>query len=153
MYHLKTSYTYLSHSSFHNDSDAGWEVGESLLQQTVVCDTVFLKAVEEGCWCVLHLRLLDDHNTLEVGVHTGWLHVSPNYNVGVVASALLGIINSVKVLVKEVIEAFMYAICLRHQYCVTFNRRVKDGSNCVNLGIKTQRGELFITHAPISLNI
>ena len=38
----------------------------------------------------------------------------------------------------------MYAICLCHQYRVAFNGRVKDGSNCVNLRIKAQRGELFI---------
>ena len=68
-----TEYTYLSHGSLHNDPDAWWEVGESLLQQTVVCDAVLLKAVEKGCWCVLHLRLLSDHHTLEVGIHTGGL--------------------------------------------------------------------------------
>ena len=38
----------------------------------------------------------------------------------------------------------MYAICLCHQYRVAFNGRVKDGSNCVNLGIKARREELSI---------
>ena len=39
----------LLHGSFHNDPDAGWELGECLLQKTGVCDAVLLKAVEEGC--------------------------------------------------------------------------------------------------------
>ena len=133
MYHLKTSYTYLSHSSFHNDSDAGWEVGESLLQQTVVCDTAFLKAVEERCWCVLHLRLLDNHNTLEVRVHTGGFHVSSNSNVSVITGAPLGVINFAKALVEQVIKAFMNIICLSHHHCVAFNDRMTDGSNRVDL--------------------
>ena len=92
--------TCLLHGSLYNHPDAGWEVGESRLQQTVVCDAILLKAVEEWCWCILHLRPFDDYHTLKVGVHTGWLHVSPNCNVGVVASPLLGIINSAKVLVE-----------------------------------------------------
>ena len=112
---------YFLHGRLYNDPNAGWEVGESLFQQTVVCDAVLLKAVEEGCRCVLHLRLLHDHNTLKVRVHTGRLHVSPNGNVGVVASTPFGIINLAEMLVKEVIKAFMYVICLCHQYCVAFN--------------------------------
>ena len=98
-----------------------------------MCDAVLLKAVEEGCRCVLHLRLLDNHNTLEVGVHTGGFQVSPNGNVGVVASTLLGIINLTKALVEEIIEAFMNVICLSHHHCVAFNDRVTDSSNCVDL--------------------
>ena len=94
---------------------------ESHLQQTVVCDAIFLKAVEEGCWCVLHLRLLDDYNTLEVRVHTGGFQVGPNGNVGVVTGALLGDINLTKALVEEVIETFMDVICLYHDHCVAFD--------------------------------
>ena len=91
---------HLLHGSLHNDPDAGWEIGQGLLQQTVVCDAIFLKAVEEGCWCVLHLRLLNNYHTLEVRVHTGGLHVGPNSNVGVVTSTSLGIINSAEALVE-----------------------------------------------------
>ena len=107
---------------------------ENHLQQIMVCNAILLKAVEEGCWCVLHLRLLNDHHTLEVGVHTGGFCVSPNSNVGVVTGAFQGVINLTKALVEEVIEAFMYIICLCHDHCVTFNDRVTDGSNCVDLG-------------------
>ena len=108
-------------------------MGESLLQQTAVCDTILLQAVEEGCWCVLHLRLLDNHHTLKVGVHAGGFQVGPNSNVGVVTGAPLGVINLTKALVEEVIEAFMNIICLSHHHCVAFNDRVTDGSNRVDL--------------------
>ena len=91
---------HLLHGGLYNDSDAGWEIGQGFLQQTAVCDAIFLKAVEERCWCVLHLRLLNDHNTLEVRVHTGGLRVGPNSNVGVVTSTFLGIINSAEALVE-----------------------------------------------------
>ena len=91
---------HLLHGSLYDDPDAGWEVGESLLQQTVVCDAVLLKAIEEGCWCLLHFRLFDNHHTLEVRVHTTGLCVSPNSNVGVVTSISLGIINSAEALVE-----------------------------------------------------
>ena len=107
---------------------------ENHLQQIMVCNAILLKAVEEGCWCVLHFRLVNDHHTLEVGVHTRGFYVSSNSNIGVEASALLGIINPAKALVEEVIEAFMYVICLDHDHCVTFNGRMTDGSNCVDLG-------------------
>ena len=91
---------HLLHGSLHNDPDAGWEIGQGLLQQTVVCDAILLKAVEEWCWCVLHLRLLNNHHTLKVGVHTGGLHVGSDGNVGVVTSTSLGIINSAEALVE-----------------------------------------------------
>ena len=109
-------------------------MGESLLQQTVVCDAILLKAVEKGYWCALHLKLLNDHNTLEVGVHTRGFCVGPNSNVGVVTGALLGIINLMKALVEEIIEAFMNIICLCHYHCVAFNGRVTDGCNRIDLG-------------------
>ena len=60
--------------------------------------------------------------------------MSANSNVGVVTSALLGVINLTKALVEEVIETFMDIICLCHDHCVTFNDRVTNGSNCVDLG-------------------
>ena len=106
---------------------------ENFLQQAMVCDVVFLKAIEEGCWCVLHFRLLNDHNTLKVRVHTGGLCVGSNGNVGVVTSAPLGVINFTKALVEQVIETFMNIICLSHYHCVAFNDRVTNGSNCVDL--------------------
>ena len=112
---------YLLHGSFYNDSDAGWEVGKCLIQKTAVCDAILLEAVEERCWCVLHLRLFDNHNTLKVGVHSGGLCVGSNSNVGEVARSFMGIINLTKALVKEVIEAFMDVICLCHDYCVAFD--------------------------------
>ena len=126
--------TCLLHGSLHNDPDAGWEVGESLLQQTVVCDTIFFKAIEEGCWCVLQLRLLNDNHTLKVGVHTGGLCMSTNGNVSIVTCALPRNINPAEALVEEVIEAFMNIICLGHHHCVAFDGRVTNGCNCINLG-------------------
>ena len=119
-------------------------MGESFLQQTVVCDAILLKAVEEGCWCVLHFWFLDDHNTLKVGVHTGWFYVGPNGNIGVVASTLLGIINPTKALVEEVIEAFVDVICLGHDHCVAYGGPVTNSSNCVNLGRKRDNYVLII---------
>ena len=93
-------HTYLLRGSLHDYPHTGWEVGESLLQETVVCDAILLKAVEKGCWCVLHLRLFNDHHTLKVRVHTRWLSVRSNGNVGVVMSALFGIINLAKALIE-----------------------------------------------------
>ena len=100
----------------------------------MVCDAILLKAVEEGCWCVLHLRLLDNNNTLEVGVYTRRFQVGPNCNVGVVASSLLGIINPAKALIEEIVEAFMDVIGLGHQHSVAFNGRMANGCNCIYLG-------------------
>ena len=132
-------HTYLLHGSLYDYPNTRWEVGENFLQQTAVCDAVLLKAVEEGCWCVLHLRLFDNHNTLEVRIHTRWLHVGPNSNVGIVVSTTFRIINLAEALVEEVIEAFVNIICLCHQYCVAFNSRVTDCCNCVDLGREGQR--------------
>ena len=139
--HLLSFVTHLLLGSLHNDPDARWEVGESLLQQTVVCDAILLKAVEEGCRCVLHLRLLNDHNTLKVRVHTGGFCVSPNGNVGVVTGAPLGVINLTKALVEKVIETFMNVICLSHHHCVAFSSRVTNGSKCIDL--EEREGEMI----------
>ena len=65
-----------------------------------MCDAILLEAVEEGCWCVLHLRLLDNHHTLEVRVHTGGLHVGSNGNVGVITNAPFWIFNLAEVLIE-----------------------------------------------------
>ena len=136
---------YLFTCSLYNDPDAGWKAGKSHLQHTVMCDAVLLKAVEEGCWCFLHLRRLDDHDTLEVRIYTRRLQVGSNGNVGVVASAFLRIINFVEALVEKVIEAFMDVICLGHDYCVTFNGRMTNCSNCTDLG---REGQPFINKYP-----
>lgn len=98
-----------------------------------MCDAIFLKAIEERRWCVLHFRLLNDHNTLEVRIHTRGFCVSPNGNVGVVARPFPGDINLAKTLVEKIIEALMDIICLSHHHCVAFNDRVTNGSNCVDL--------------------
>ena len=75
-------------------------MGECRLQQTVVCDAIFLKAVEEACWCVFHLRFLDNHNTLEVRVNMRGFCVSPNGNVGVITNAPFWIFNLAEVLIE-----------------------------------------------------
>ena len=108
-------------------------MGESHLQQTVVRDAILLKAVEEGCWCVLHLRLFNDHHTLKVGVHTRGFCVGPNSNTGVVARPFPGDIDPAEALVEELIKTFMDVIRLSHHHCVSFNGRVTNGSNCVDL--------------------
>ena len=127
MMHLLNFVTHLLHGSLHNDPDAGWKIGQGLLQQTAVRDAILLKAVEKGWWCVLHLRLLNDHHTLKVRIHTRGFCVSPNGNVGIVASTHFWIINLTKALVEEVIEALMYVICLDHDHCVAFDGRVTAG--------------------------
>ena len=136
---------YLFTGSLNNDLDAGWKAGKSHLQHTVMCDAVLLKAVEEGCWRFYHLRLLDDHDTLEVRIHTRWFQMGSNGNVSVVASAFLWIINLVEPLVEKVIEAFVDIICLGHDYCVTFNGRMTNRSNCIDLG---REGQPFINKYP-----
>jgi len=133
--------TNLLHCRLHDYPNARWEVGESLLQQTVVCDAVLLKAVKEGCWSVFQFRLFDDHHTLEVGIHTRGLCVSPNGNVCVVTSAMLGIVNSTKALIEEVIEAFVDAVCLCHQHRVSFNGRVTNCCNCIDLKENLEEGK------------
>ena len=66
--------------------------------------------------------------------------MSPDGNIGVVASPLLGDINLAKSLVEEVVEAFVDVIRLGHHHCVAFDGRVTNGSNRVDLK-EGKRGE------------
>ena len=54
-------------------------------------------------------------------------------DVCIVSGTLMGVVNTTKSLIEEVIETFMYAVCLAHYYCMTFYCRVTNCSNCVYL--------------------
>ena len=60
--------------------------------------------------------------------------MGPNGNVGIVAGALLGVINAAEALVKEIIEALMDVVSLAHNNSVALDGRVPDCSNGVYLG-------------------
>ena len=46
---------------------------------------------------------------------------------------MLGVINATKSLVEEIIKTLVNVICLAHHNCVTFECRVTNGCNCVDL--------------------
>ena len=75
-------------------------------------ERVLLKPVQERGWDVINLRLPYNDNALEVWMHSTRLVVCPYCYVGVVTWTRFGVINATKSLVEEIIEAFVYLICL-----------------------------------------
>ena len=117
----------------YHSLQTGRKAGESNLQQGFVGDAVLLKPVQEWSWRVHHLRLLHNHNTLEVGVHSARSQVGSDGNVGVVTGTPVLVVDPTEPLVEEVVEAFVDVVCLAHDYCVALYGRVADGSYRVDL--------------------
>ncbi len=82
---------------------------------------VLLEAIQEWLRDAVQLRFPHHHDALKVLVHAAWLDVGSNGDVGEVARASVGV-NTVEAAVEEVVEALMDAVCLTHDYCVTFSR-------------------------------
>ena len=124
---------YLFLCSQNHSLETGRETGEGGLQQCLVGDAVLLKPVEERSRRVDHLRLLHDHHTLEVGVHSARSQVGPDGNVCVVAVTSVLVVDATEPLVEEVVEAFVDVVRLAHDDCVALYGRVADGSYRVDL--------------------
>ncbi len=106
---------------------------ECCLQYRFVSDEVLLKSVQKRGWGIDYLRFLNHHHTLKVGMNPGWSEVGTNSNVSVIARAFIEVINSSESLIEEVIEALVNIVSLTHDYSVTYNDRVTNSGNGVNL--------------------
>ena len=98
----------------HSHSQTWWQGAEPGIQEVLMGDAILLKSVQEWSRGVRELRLLHNHHTLEVLVHTAGLVMAANGNVSVEPWLLVGVwvINASKVLVEQVIEALVNVICL-----------------------------------------
>ena len=104
-----------------------------------MCDAVLLESVQEWRRRVVHLRLLHNHHTLEVGVHAARTEVGADGDVGVVTRTLVLVVDATETLVEEVVETLVNVVCLTHDDRVAFYGRVADGSYCVDLEGSDQR--------------
>ena len=107
-------YTHLLQGTLHSHSQTWRQGAEPSTQKVLLGDAVLLKSVQEWSRGVRELRLLHNHHTLEVLVHTAGLVMAANGNVSVEPWLLVGVwvINASKVLVEQVIEALVNVICL-----------------------------------------
>ena len=131
-------HVYLFNGSFDHDSHARWHMAEGSLEEARVRDLVLFKAIQEWSWGVFHLRLLNNNHTLEVRVDSRWFEVSSNGNVGVVAWALFRIVNASETLVEQIVEALVNVVSLTHDDCMTFDGRVtncRDGVDLLELAV------------------
>ena len=58
------------------------------------------------------VTVLDYDYTLEVGMYRTWLDIRANGNVGIEALSMSRVVNILKSLIEEIIEAFVYSVSL-----------------------------------------
>ena len=100
-----------------------------------MADAVLLKPVEEGGRSPGYLALLHHNHTLKVLVDAAWLQVGTDGYVGIVTRAVLRVVYASEALVEQVVETLVDVVGLAHEYSVTLNGRMPDGSNSVDLKI------------------